>query len=204
MHNGIKNTFIFVLGAAVGVAASWKFLEMKFKKISDEEVNSVKDFYANRGNKCGCGDCHCGKQSDPIKGDTETNTEEEGLTQEDYEDLVSNEGYFNYSNIDKKEKGGDQMATKKNLPYIITPEDFGEHDDYDTVSLTYYADGVLTDDYSDEEIEDPDELVGPDFAEHFGEYEDDSVFVRNDILKTDYEILYDTRKYSDVKADEYK
>ena len=32
----------------------------------------------------------------------------------------------------------------------------------------------------------------------FGEYEDDAVFVRNDAHKTDYEILYDPRNYSDV------
>ena len=33
---------------------------------------------------------------------------------------------------------------------------------------------------------------------HFGEYEDDSVFVRNDDRKCDYEILMDQRLYSDV------
>lgn len=84
-------------------------------------------------------------------------------------------------------------------PYIIRPEEFGEDNDYETVSLTYYDDGVLTDEY-DEILEDEDveEQVGKESLKHFGEYEDDSVFVRNDALQTDYEILLDHRKYYDV------
>lgn len=82
-------------------------------------------------------------------------------------------------------------------PYIIAPEDFGEFSDYDKVSLSYYADGILADD-NDGILEHVVETVGLDFFSHFGEYEEDSVFVRNDELKTDYEILLDPRKYSDV------
>ena len=82
-------------------------------------------------------------------------------------------------------------------PYVISPDEFGNEFDYEEVSLTYYADGVLTDD-QDNIIEDVEGLVGLDSLNHFGEYEDDSVFVRNDALQTDYEILADLRNYSDV------
>ena len=43
-----------------------------------------------------------------------------------------------------------------------------------------------------------DNVVGLESLAHFGEYEDDSVFVRNDRLKCDYEILLDQRTCSDV------
>ena len=82
-------------------------------------------------------------------------------------------------------------------PYVICPEEFGEMDEYETESLTYYADGVLTDDF-DNEIEDVDDLVGEESLSTFGDYEDDSVFVRNDKYKTDYEILLDDRKFSEI------
>lgn len=61
----------------------------------------------------------------------------------------------------------------------------------------YYADGVLAN-YYDEPIDDIDEYVGKDSLNHFGEYEADSVYVRNDEKKIDYEILRDDRKFSDV------
>ena len=47
-------------------------------------------------------------------------------------------------------------------------------------------------------ISDVDNVVGKDSLSKFGEYEPDSVYVRNDREKTDYEILADTRCYSDI------
>ena len=83
-------------------------------------------------------------------------------------------------------------------PYVIPPEDFGDDPDYKTVSLTYYADKVLTDE--DNHVINPgriDDLIGEDSLTHFGEYEEDSVFVRNEKRKTDYEILLDMSNYLD-------
>ena len=79
---------------------------------------------------------------------------------------------------------------------VIAPEESWEQD-YPTITLTYYeGDGVLTDDH-DKIITNADELVGPDFAQHFGEYEEDSVYVRNSKLKVHYEILRDYGAYVD-------
>ena len=83
---------------------------------------------------------------------------------------------------------------------MIPPEQFGDDEEYEQISLTYYADGVLADE-NDEVIEDVEDAVGIDPLNHFGEYEDDSVFVRNDARKCDYEILLDQRTYSEVVED---
>ena len=82
-------------------------------------------------------------------------------------------------------------------PYVLVPEEFDENG-YETMTLFYYADGVLAYGDTNEVVEDVGELVCEDFAEHFGEYEDDSVFVRNDNLRIDIEILKDVRRYSEV------
>ena len=57
---------------------------------------------------------------------------------------------------------------------------------------------ILTDE-DDEIVEDIEDKIGFDALSHFGEYEEDSVFVRNDRIKCDYEILLDQRKYSEVE-----
>lgn len=80
-------------------------------------------------------------------------------------------------------------------PRVISPDEYGDCD-YDLVNLTYYADKVLADDYG-ELIEDVDECVG-DFVSHFGEFDDDTVFIRNDGLKIDYEINKELRTYREV------
>ena len=86
-------------------------------------------------------------------------------------------------------------AGKNMKPYVIYPEEFGAISDHETISLTYYADGTLTDD-DNVKIDDIEGTVGLDSLTHFHEYEDDSVFVRNERLKCDYEILFDMREYS--------
>ena len=53
---------------------------------------------------------------------------------------------------------------------------------------------MLTDTY-DNVIEDVEGTVGKKSLKHFGEYEEDSVFVRNDDLETDYEILLQPDDY---------
>ena len=105
--------------------------------------------------------------------------------------------------MDKKddtvEKREDPKTTNKEIideNKYISPEEFGEDNDYGTESLTYYTDGIITDTYNNV-IEDPIALIG-DGVRHFGEYEDDSVFVRNENNKTDYEILADYKSYKET------
>lgn len=121
----------------------------------------------------------------------------------DYEEDFVEEDKTSYEEVIKYYTNPETVKEEKDMsvagPYIISPEEFGEND-YEEVSLNYYADGVITDD-QDYVVEDT-SVIGIDPAEHFGEYEDDSVFVRNDELKIDYEILRDLRKYHDMYPEE--
>ena len=89
-------------------------------------------------------------------------------------------------------------------PYVITPEEFDPLDDspeaYEKITLTYYADDILADD-GDIVVDDVEFVIGSEALESFGEYEEDAVYVRNDKLKTEYEIVRDERNYIDVAAD---
>ena len=35
--------FIFAVGAAIGSAVTWKFVETKYKKLADEDIASYKE-----------------------------------------------------------------------------------------------------------------------------------------------------------------
>lgn len=47
-------------------------------------------------------------------------------------------------------------------------------------------------------IRNVDEIVGEESLDHFGEYEEDTVYVRNEELETDFEILKDDSNYRDM------
>ena len=197
MNSKLLSFLAFVLGASVGSLATWKFVEKKYKQIAQEEIDSVKETYAKMRK-----DDLEAKQADleEAKAKLHSDASEKVETPEvkpeevkEYEDVIARHNYTSYSN-NINEKGGDVMTDR---PYIISPEDFGDYPDYETISLTYYNDKVLTDEYN-EIVDDIDDLIGEDSLNHFGEYEDDSVFVRNDALKVDYEILLDPANYRDI------
>lgn len=92
-------------------------------------------------------------------------------------------------------------ATDDDGPFIVSVDSFqNEYETHSKNTLTYYeADNVLTDD-RDEVITDPDEYVGPDALDSFGEGSDDEnvVYVRNLKKEADYEVIRDERAYQEV------
>lgn len=198
MNNRLTNLFMFAVGAAIGSAVTWKLLKTKYEQIAQEEIDSVKETFSRRTEIEPEPETET-NSSDILKGVLERlNTANDNLDKiASYKEKLEGVGYVNYAHVEKKEKEDDEIMDD---PYVISPDEFGDAFDYDTISLTYYKDGVLANDW-DEVIENIDEVVGLESLEHFGEYEDDSVFVRNNRLKTEYEILRDNRKFSDVVKD---
>lgn len=180
----------FVVGAGMGSVCTWKLLKRKYELIAQEEIDSVKAAYATR--EIGKGFVEGFRDGLKVAEDR-TQKDEDDVDFKNYASIIQKEGYTDYSRS-VEEKKGEAFVEK---PYVISPEEFGEFEEYEKISLTYYADEVLADE-NDEEVDDVDEIVGEESLNHFGEYEDDSVFVRNDRLKCDYEILLDQRNYSDV------
>lgn len=181
---------MFVLGAAVGSVATWQYAKKKYEQIAQEEIDSVKEIFSRRESAVDV------EIVTPEPQTAKVGKSEEKPDISEYAARLEREGYTNYSNASAGEKKEEQ-ETMEMKPYVISPDEFGEFEDYERISLSYYADHILADE-DDEKVEDVDNVVGLESLAHFGEYEDDSVFVRNDRLKCDYEILLDQRTYSDV------
>ncbi len=175
---------IFLAGGAIGSVVTWKLVKTKYEQIANEEIESMREYYNKK------------------KGIKEVGEKiEEGIEKSDevtvrqIRDKVQELGYINEQVMKEKEdKKEDDDDVEK--PCIIAPEESWEQD-YPIITLTYYeGDGVLADE-NNKEISNIEELVPEDFADHFGEYEDDSVFVRNDAFKIYYEILRDLGSFSE-------
>lgn len=186
MTSKISGVLGFITGAAIGGAVAWYYAREKYARITEEEIASVKAAYAK-------------KREVPVE--QETPAEKTALAPgkvpdkpsiTDYAKRITDAGYTDYSRTVKPETA---TTTPGEVPYVISPDEFGEIEEYTKVSLTYFADGVLSDEYG-EVVDDVEEIVG-DALNHFGEYEDDSVFVRNDAKRCDYEILKDLREFDE-------
>lgn len=198
----MNKVFIFVLGAAAGSLVTWKIVEKKYKQLADEEIESVREYYENK------------EEQERVAAEEvikelkdEQKIKDEGFKKQineqfsEYKDQIKDLGYANNEEVEDDEcivvtpQAVDYIA-----PYIIAPEEFGEAYNHITKSWTYYADFVLTDEEGDIVFE-PEKIIG-DALEHFGDYEDDSVHVRNDNLEWDIEIIKHEKTFEELNGED--
>ena len=188
----LSKLLIFVAGCGIGSVVTWKLVEKRYQQIAQEEIDSVKEalgYYDREQNKPE-DDLEPEDEEEEEESDSETESAKEEISR------ICHEQGYDYNAISK---GGEkEMAEKDDKPYVISPDEFDENG-YKTKTLFYYNDDVVTDDrgkvLSEESVE---KLIGKESLTTFGQYESDSVFVRNDNLMTDYEILADGRNYHEM------
>ena len=186
----MKGLLIFAAGLAVGAVAGAVLVKNKVLADAKAEVEEVRKYY---------------RESRGVVEEVEEKEEVKEVEKKEYElkDIqVKDEpktGLTNYSQITKMYMSKDEFKSPMyDDPFVIDPSEFGENPEYDTETLTYFADGVLVDDV-DDVIEEPDIVVGLENLKIFEEFGATTVYVRNDIYKTDYEIIRDDWNYSDLK-----
>lgn len=211
MNKTLVGVIAFVTGAAIGSVTSWQLLKKYYEQISREEVDSVKEVYARKmkeyehTHEMNNEESKESTVADDI--DSNSDSENDEISVMEYAKILSKQGYTNYSNSEDIPMVKDTLAIQTNDeeneylepdgPYVIPPEDFGDEEEYERITLTYYSDNVLADD-NDQRIVDIENIVGYDALESFGEYEDDAVHVINDRLRSYFEILKDERTYDEA------
>lgn len=203
-----RDILIFGMGLAVGAVATHTYLKKQYEQIIKEEVEQIKEVF--------------GRNKDAVKLERELddNAEIEELDPNKLTvvkssvienkravDKVTN--YCGYSQ-NKKEPDvdsntGDIFETdpaaceadstmSDGTIYVIPPEEFGVLRDFDMVTLLYYKNGVLTDDYA-RPVPAITDKIPKDFMYRFDEYNSGVVYSRNSIEHTDYEILLQEEDY---------
>lgn len=180
----MNKILIFAAGTIVGAIASWVYAKAKYEKIANDEINSVKEMYYMTK--------HGKSNTDQMKDIDRVNAEIKEAAKNLYRNYTDK---YNRESENEEEK----IEVDARKPYVISPEEF-EDGEFATETITLYADGVLTDSW--DEPMDIEMNVGKESLKHFGEYENDTVYVRNEEQEIDYEICRDERKYSDVHPEE--
>ena len=186
----MKGLLIFAAGLAVGAVAGAVIVKNKVLADAKAEIEEVREYYRESR----------GQKDEHVEEVKEVEKKEYELKDIQIKDEPKTEKeHTNYSQIAKMYMSKDEYQTPMyDDPFVIDPSEFGENPEYDTETLTYFADGVLVDDV-DDVIEEPDIVVGLENLKVFEEFGATTVYVRNDIYKTDYEIIRDDWNYSDLK-----
>lgn len=184
MNRSATTIISFVLGAAAGAAGAWYYAKKYYEQIAQEEIDSVKEVFKK----------YQSSEEDPDEDPKPEPNRATDMLQKEAEAIVEKHDYTAHSTpVPVKE-------VPETRPYVITPEEFGEYEDYEQIDLTFFRDNIVGDD-EDDILENVDEVIGFESLNHFGEYEEEAVYVRNDRLKCDYAISLDSRTYQEMLAE---
>lgn len=190
-----KNILMLVLGACIGSFLTALYMDKKHIEFMEQEAD------------------WCENLAKEIIESRDTDVEVNEINDEDQEKkvLVMNKDRYkkiatNYSN--SPEIPEPKIKPVRTLPYVISFEEFCEgEDNHDKITITYYAgDGVLVDE-EEEIIEDTERLVGDDnLINKFGDGSDDPdvLYVRNERMGIDYEIVRQHTCYGEVVSGDCK
>lgn len=183
---------VFTVGAAVGVASTAQYFKQKYEKQAQEEIDSMKYMLVKMKDEFFISD-----EEGKAKFESDMNAEKRSDLDE-YKDILSGLDYTKYSNNDKEEVA--PMQDKgKHQPYVISDEEAGE--DYVIETVYLYKDNAITDNLG-YLIEDLESKFGTEMLDLLKDKEsslfnDDCVYIRNDELETDFEVLVSDEYFYD-------
>ena len=204
MNSVVKSTVIFLGGLVVGGFVTNLLVKEKYEHEAAEEISAMHKSFVNR-------------YKEPIN---EVKTEKmESTGSENY---ISNDKskVIDYSSFSKKEAPietkseedisedldsiDDVVEMKREISenpiYEIDWETYEtfEENDFSHVELVLYTEDCILANVYDEKIDDVEKRITVDILNKFAHLPKDEIWVRNEILGCDFNIVKDNRKFSDV------
>lgn len=190
-----KGLCIFAAGALAGAAVAARVVRDKYQQEAEEEITEMREYYRELRKNAKT------PNEDKMLEEDENNKEEKEVeeenTKDEYNKIVKDyTNYTQYNDTETKENKKEEKEERTNYePFIIDVEEFGEDPTYDTATLTYYKDKVLTNDLDD--VIDY-SVAGEENLKIFDEHPDcKAIYVRDDIYMVDYEIIRDPYQYDE-------
>lgn len=178
----MKEALLFVAGLAIGGVSTWYFTKTYYKRIADEEIESVKEEFLDK------------KKKEETKAEDRVKIPADSIVsgRKQYRNIVADAGYTGAK--------ADNSDIREGTPGIVlvSPDECGEDPNYGYDTLLYYADGVLALERNDEIIKNPDKVVSNLALQSFGKWEKDAIAVRNDNDYMYYDIIKDGRTYEEA------
>jgi hypothetical protein len=186
-----KNIIMFAMGAVLGMFVTAVYLNDKHRRFLEEETEYFERIIENIKSRL----------------DKEDTKEDlvpfiEDAPKDENKVLVMSKD--RYKKVIKNYREESEFPREEDIiekPYVITFEEFCEgYDNHDKITINYYkADDTLADE-NEEIIDDVESLIGEESLSRFGDGSEDPnvVYVRNERMAIDYEIIKLESSYSEV------
>ena len=192
----IKEVMLFIAGLGIGSVGTYFVVKKHYEDFMDEEIESVKEYYKD----------NIMEIAEREFGESAVNPEKEEPVEEkenepNYQKIIKKLNYGDYSKKDDKvvESHTDVApeVTEKKGTYVIGPDEFANDEQYDKITLTYFSEDGVFMSIEEEVVPEGMQIIGEENLDHIGEIEENVVYVRNEGLNADYEVILEERSYSD-------
>lgn len=192
----IKEIMLFLLGAGVGSAATYFGMKKYFETLMDEEIESTKEYYKTKTEATTGMEQKTKILNEKYSDETEIE-EKTDENEPDYAQIIEKMNYGEF--FEKKTPAKiEEQPEEKVIPFVISGDAFAGDLRHEKVSLYYFEkDGVFMNVETDDVLPNGMELIGEENFEHLGEFEEDVLYVRNDEMGTDYEVMLEHYAYAE-------
>ena len=182
----MKGAVIGGIGFIAGAVISFIFTKSHYEKLANEEISKTIEHYENKAKPKEESD----KKDIPIKQEDTVSFE------------VKTPKYTNYSSYSKSTAGKEDrvMRTPDTVSLIDANSFANEEPWYDKVTLMFFTEAHQLVDMDGEEVS-IDTTVTEECLNAFREGSNDTIYIRNDSLKIDYEVIAEYDDGDRIKDD---
>jgi len=177
----LKQILYFSIGAALGAVTAWYLTKRHYETFIDDEIEEVKERYRDEHQEENDRKTYQAKVRtlgyvEPVTVRNGSDNGEDYILKDDVEEELRVTNPF--------------PGERADIPYTIGPDAYAEEyvGTFDKETITYWAgnDMLVTD---ADEILEINDTIGRENLEKIGEFEENTVFVRNERLGMDFEVV---------------
>jgi hypothetical protein len=214
MNKNLERALIFAAGAISGGCCAVLFTKKYFGDKARSEVEEVRSIYMNEITSKTSEETDDPQSQQPSQnevgpGAVKEEPKEEKYSPEDrveYFKILQSNGYVLEEKGSTKDIDG---SITDECTHVVSEEEFiSNHDEYESIELTLYADDILVQsEDGDETVVEREDAIGGIGTEAFDHLKSlfgvkssdpDTVYIRNEDSMTQYEIVRDERTYEEV------
>lgn len=196
-----RELLYLVSGMAIGAAGAIIGLKEYFTIKMNDEISALADYYDQKIDDIKAGlkfhdpeiDADFDEQEKKEKKvESKRSAKPDAEVEPDYKEIIEKLNYNQYSTKSSKETG----------PYIISFEEYSDYTNYIKKIVSYFSeDEVAMDSETEEVIDDVNKVLGFKNLEDFGD--NNEIYIRNEELGTDYQVVLETSSYQDFLNEEF-
>lgn len=189
-----KTILAFGAGLAVGIGGTYFYLKQKYEEKLSEQIQEVRKHYQEKQEKA-----KPKEEKDEKFANRFEEAEERGKDRITYESIAKRYQGSDKSPVDPAEQESPPEDKPEMEIFTISEEEMETYDNFEDITLTYYAeDDILCDD-QEQVIEDPEVVIG-DALTKFGLKSGypDTVFVINKRVRAIFEVLMVEGSYQEI------